>query len=91
MSLQSTDCLKRRNYSMKKVPDYREIDCYVSMSNVKDQIIALLYASGMIHDNEDVIDLQIRSDLGGRDTVPLSIKIKKQQQVEVFNYWLYRI
>lgn len=73
---------------MKKVPipDYREIDTYVSMSNVKDQIIALLYAAGLVHDDEDVTDLQIRTDLGGRDTVPIRVCVKKHQVVEVFNY-----
>ena len=71
---------------MPTLPDYREIETSVSVSNVKDQIIALLYAAGMVHDDEDVIDVEITRDFRGEHQVPIKIKIKKHQPVEVIEH-----
>lgn len=73
---------------MKTVPDYREIETVLSLANIKDQIAALLYASGLVHDNEDVLDIEFEDPmpLGMYETIPVKLKIKKHQQVEVFTY-----
>ena len=71
---------------MPKLPDYREIETSVSVANVKDQIIALLYAAGVVHDDEDVIDVEIIRDFRGETQVPIKIKIKKNQPVEVIEH-----
>lgn len=66
-----------------KVPDYREIELTLSRQNVVDQIAALLYATGIIHDDEHVVDIDFTA---GYETVPMVIKLKKDQQVEIFTY-----
>lgn len=70
---------------MPKLPDYREIETSISFANLKDQVAALLYATGMIHDNEDVLDIEF-DWLGMVDSIPIKIKLKKQQTVEVINH-----
>lgn len=67
------------------VPDYREIELTISRQNVVDQIAALLYATGVIYDNEHVIDI-VYEGAGGNETVPLKIRLKREQQVEVIQH-----
>ena len=71
---------------MPKVPDYREIEVPISISNIKDQVSALLYAAGYVHDDEDIIDL-IFPEAGMEDThIMIKIKIKKNRPVEVIEH-----
>lgn len=74
----------------KKNGDYREIETKVSLANIKDQIGALLYATGTVHDNEEIISIDFRLiDDGGDDwdgNYPIQVKIKKQQEVEVIQH-----
>ena len=68
---------------MKKPPDYREIETNISFSNIKDQVAAFLYATGMIHDNEDVIDIQFDWQFVNSSSIPITLKLKKHQEVEI--------
>lgn len=73
---------------MPKVPDYREIETCISLANIKDQIAALMYASGLVYDNEDIISLTFigDTDINYQETVPVRIKLKKNQPVEVIEH-----
>lgn len=74
---------------MQSLPDYREIETTISLANIKDQVAALLYASGMVHDNEEVLDIIFDFTdgyEGWNGNYPIKIKLKKQQQVEVLTY-----
>lgn len=70
------------------VPDYREIETVISLANITDQIATLLYASGMVHDNEDILKIEFEDFMptGVCETIPIKIKIKKHQQVEVIQH-----
>lgn len=63
---------------MTKLPDYREIELTLSRQNVVDQIAALLYATGIVHDNEHVLDIDFSV---GENLVPMKIKLKREQEV----------
>lgn len=67
---------------MKKVPDYREIETCISIANIKDQVGALLYAAGIVYDNEDIIDIEFDFEGRSNAVVPFKIKIKKHQEIE---------
>ena len=56
----------------------RTIEQSVSLDNIKDQIAALLYATGVVHDNEDIEELVIP----GVNTPIVNIKIKIRGEVE---------
>lgn len=71
---------------MPKLPDYREIETCVSISNIKDQVASLLYAAGLVHDNEEVIDVEFDFEGRSEAVIPLKIKIKKQQTVELIEH-----
>lgn len=71
---------------MKKVPDYREIETCISIANIKDQVGALLYAAGMVHDDEDIIDIVFDvPPYKGVSQLPITIKLKKHQEVETLH------
>lgn len=68
--------------------DERRIDTYISLGNVKDQVAALLYATGVVKDNEDVLDIQFTNglDKSGLQTdglIPISIKIRSPERMEL--------
>lgn len=67
---------------MPNLPDYREIELTLSRQNVVDQIAALLYSLNIVHDNEHVVDIDFTA---GQTTVPMTVKLKKQQEVCVIN------
>lgn len=72
---------------MLKVPDYREIKTTISLANIKDQVGALLYASGLVHDDEEILDIIFDvPPYQGVTQLPITIKLKKHQQVEVLTY-----
>jgi hypothetical protein len=88
----STSYSKRRNYLMQKVPDYREIETCISLANIKDQVSALLYAAGIVHDNEEVLNIKFSFDkyvddgYGVDELIPITIKIKKHQEVDLVKH-----
>lgn len=50
----------------------------ISKKNIEDQIIAFLYAIGIVNDNEDVLDIRFPKkgvDLSEDDLVPVKIKV----------------
>lgn len=63
---------------MTMLPDYREIELTLNRQNVVDQIAALLYSLNIVKDDEHVIDISY-------ETVPMTIKIKKHQEIVVIN------
>lgn len=70
---------------MKKVPDYREIELPLNRKLIVDQVAALLYAAGYVHDDEEVVNIQF-SDLFGASDIEMTklrVCIKKPQEVEV--------
>lgn len=68
----------------KNGPDYREIETKVSLANIKDQVGALLYASGTVNDDEEIISITFDFDgYGDNEIIPTWIKVKRQQEVEV--------
>jgi hypothetical protein len=81
---------------MQKVPlpDYREIEVNISVANIKDQVAALFYATGLVFDNETVVDLELgRGDFGigyvNTDVIPVTFRLKKHQQVDLVKHiWL---
>lgn len=62
----------------------RKIETYVSVDNIRDQIAALLYASGIVFDHENVVDMEFDKptvDKEGRKIVPISIWMTKERTV----------
>lgn len=57
----------------------RVIETTLSKSNVDAQIAALLYAVGLVKDNEDIVELDYKV---GDTTVPMKIKIKEEREVK---------
>jgi hypothetical protein len=73
---------------MQKVPDYREIELTLSRQTIVDQVAAFLYAAGIVHDDEEVNNIQF-SDIFGRSDIELvktKIFIKKHQQVDLVKH-----
>lgn len=81
----STDYSRKRNCLMKTLPDYREIETSISHANIVDQLSALLYASGTVHDNEDIVGLEFSFYPSG-GIYPVKIKIKKHQEVDLVQH-----
>jgi len=63
---------------MSVLPDYREIELTLNRRTVVDQIASILYALNIVHDNEHVVDIDF---IAGNETVPMTIKLKKHQEV----------
>lgn len=55
----------------------RFVECTISKDNIENQIIAFLYAVGIVKDNEDVLSLKFlpRKENIDKTLVPLKIKI----------------
>lgn len=68
---------------MQTLPDYREIELTLSRQNVVDQIGALLYALNIVQDNEHIVGIDF---IAGDNTVPMTVKIKRHQEVEVIRH-----
>lgn len=71
-----------------KVPDYREIELTLNRQTIVDQVAALLYAAGIVHDNEEVTNIQFKDLFGASDTelAPIKVCIKRHQEVETFKH-----
>lgn len=61
----------------------RTIETSISYSNLEAQVAAFLYATGFVHDNEDVVKLDLGDPKDG--LVPLKITIKKEPEVKRIN------
>jgi hypothetical protein len=73
---------------MQKVPDYREIELTLNRQTIVDQVAAFLYAAGIVHDNEEVMNIQFKELFGASTTelAPIKVCLKKHQEIEVFNH-----
>ena len=70
-----------------RVPDYREIELTISRQNVIDQVAAMLYAAGIVHDNEEVIDIEFKEVLNKGVTLsPIKICLKRHQEVDLIQH-----
>lgn len=61
------------------------------MSNIQDQVAALLYATGRVKDNEDIEEIIFEKGLGHNaiqadGTVPITIKIKTPERMELTEF-----
>lgn len=67
------------------VPDYREIELTLNRQTIVDQVAAFLYASGVVHDNEHVVNIQFKELFGASDIelAPIKVCLKRHQEVEV--------
>lgn len=63
----------------------RTIELALSKSSIEDQVAALLYAIGVVKDNEEVLGIDFGTFSNG--TVPLKIKIKKDQEVKLIKHY----
>lgn len=71
----------------------RTLDLSISRKNIEDQIAALLYATGHIQDNEDVVSIKVNGETVGKglqsrvwvdqDCVSLQVEVSKRQEVSV--------
>jgi len=62
----------------------RTIETSISVDNIKDQVIAFLYAIGVVHDNEGVVDLKMGEM--NNNLVPLAIQIKREGEVKLIRH-----
>lgn len=56
----------------------------ITLSQIKDQIAALMYAYGVVHDNEEILEIKI-NDLS-KEQIPLTLKLKVKQEVKVIQH-----
>jgi len=66
---------------MNSNPTLRTIETQISLDNIKSGVIPLLTAFGFVHDDEEVMDITLGKLT--EETVPMTISIRKQQEVEV--------
>lgn len=73
---------------MLKVPDYREIELTLNRQVIVDQVAAFLYATGIVNDDEHVINIQFKDLFGSSDIecAPIKVCLKKHQEVDIFNH-----
>jgi hypothetical protein len=59
----------------------------ISVSNIRDQIGALLYATGKVSDDKDIVEMDlgaiIQSLSGKAEVVPVHYKTKKRMEVSL--------
>lgn len=62
----------------------RIIETSISVGNVKDQIISLLYSFGIIKDNEEVLELNFNTKClkESEGVIPLTLKVAKEEEVK---------
>lgn len=70
-----------------QVPDYREIELTLNRQQIVDQVAALLYALGIVRDDEHVTNIQFKELFGASTTelAPIKVCLKKQQEVITIN------
>lgn len=54
----------------------------ISLSNIEDQIAALLYATGMASDSEDISNFEfgeITKSVDGKDVIPITFDVVKRK------------
>lgn len=56
----------------------RTIEMAISKSNIENQVAALLYATGVFNDKDDIKSIEF-GDMNG-DQVQIKVKFKKEQE-----------
>lgn len=66
----------------------RELQVKISKGNLQDKVSELLYALGYVKDSEDILsitfDTKALKEAGYKDPIPLTIKIRKEEEVGVY-------
>lgn len=63
----------------------RDLECYINDNTLKDLIAAHLYATTMVHDNEEVLELEL--GLPNSDGVrPIRFKLIEDGEVELIEH-----
>jgi hypothetical protein len=58
----------------------RTIELALSRSNIVDQVASLLYATGVVYDNENISNIQFGAM--NEEIVPIKVSINKPQEVQ---------
>ena len=61
----------------------RDIEVNLNTKNVEDQVAALLYALGVVKDNEDVMELKLNPN---KDCYNIKLKLRKNSEVNTINH-----
>jgi hypothetical protein len=82
----SSSSASKPNYRRRKMNSngIRTIETSISVDNIKDQVIAFLYAIGVVHDNEGVVDITMGEV--NNNLVPLAIQIKREGEVKLIRH-----
>jgi hypothetical protein len=61
------------------------LDISISRTNIVDQVAALLYATGVVNNRDNITNIQFGELFGASDTelVPLKVYINKEVEVEL--------
>jgi hypothetical protein len=60
----------------------RTIETSIHHKTIEDQVAAFLYASGIMHDNNEILKIHF-GELKKDGTVPLEITFKEEKEVDV--------
>lgn len=73
---------------LKQLPTCRTIETTINRDTIVSQVAAFLYAVGIVHDDEHILNIQFGELFGASDKelVPIKIELKKKQRVEVLKY-----
>ena len=61
----------------------RTIEMSISKSQIIDQVAALMYAYGVVNDNEEIKDIQFPGLTGTEEVVPIKVTFRKQLEGKV--------
>lgn len=53
----------------------KNIEAYISKDNIKAQLIPFLMGGGLIHKDEDLVDIDFGTK--GNDLIPITLRIKR--------------
>lgn len=63
----------------------RDIEVSLNRKQIEDQVASLLYAYGVVKDNEEILNIKV--DLSGdKDACPVSFKIRKNSEVKTIQH-----
>jgi len=73
--------MTKSSHTSDTLPGDRTIETSISISNAKDQIASFLYAIGLVHDDEDIVELRLKPAILLKDegTLPITIKLTKRK------------
>src|SRR6266849_2659899 len=83
LSVSTENNSKRRK---QKMSSERSFEFSISKGNLKDALIPMLLTLGFVHHDEEIIDIDFNTTAlrsNTMDIIPIAIKLKKEQEVEV--------